>query len=379
MRTGPVPFRRAARRDYAGMLLLQRDNFIGNLKQGDTRDGFLSIEYTAAQFDEINQDLGISVAILGDRVVGYLCATTFRYGSRFPILVELIRNLHGRMMGRNPIDEETTFIYDPVCIAREVRGSGILAGLFGMIRELAAARCKQCILFVSDKNLRSFHAHFRKLVMKDLGMFAFNGKQFHMLGAAIGRGAGVRMNRQKELERIADEIRSCRLCKKGGSGLPVPGEGSGKLPVMFVGEAPGKQEAKTGTPFVGRSGKLLRQMIRDAGLDEQHIFITSPVHYLPDRGKPSPSMIEHGAIHLRKQIEILQPRVIVLLGSTACRALLGRSVEIAKEHGTVIEQDGIGFLISCHPAYAMRFPTGRRAFTQDFEKLQNLLKKTGMR
>jgi hypothetical protein len=180
-----VTFRRAQPADYPGMLRLQADNLIGNLGEEKARDGFLSIEYTAEQFDEINRDLGISVAIQHAEVMGYLCATTFSYGSRFPILAELIDNLRNRTVDTSPINDETTFIYGPVCISRGLRGSGVLAGLFEVIRELARHRYRQCILFVSDRNTRSFHAHTRKLEMKALGMFEFSGKNFHTLGASI--------------------------------------------------------------------------------------------------------------------------------------------------------------------------------------------------
>ncbi len=181
------------------------------------------------------------------------------------------------------------------------------------------------------------------------------------------------MNRQERLDLIAEEIRACRLCRKGGNGMPVPGEGTADFPVMFVGEAPGREEAKTGRPFVGRSGAFLRRMIREAGMVEGQVFITSPVHYLPDSGKPSPGMIEHGATHLRKQVEAIKPRLVVLLGNSACRALLGRSIEIAKQHGTIVEQDEISFFITVHPAYAIRFPEGRKKFIHDFRVLKNLV------
>jgi uracil-DNA glycosylase family 4 len=181
------------------------------------------------------------------------------------------------------------------------------------------------------------------------------------------------MNKRKELQQIAEEIAQCRLCKKGGTGKPVPGEGNPDALVMFVGEAPGKTEAAIGRPFVGRSGKLLRSMIAELGLEENSVFITSPVHYLPVRGTPSPAMIEHGRTHLLKQIGVIRPRVIVLLGNAACRALLGKSVEIAREHGAVVEKDGISFLITFHPAFAMRFPEGRKKFIRDFAKLKAML------
>ncbi len=181
------------------------------------------------------------------------------------------------------------------------------------------------------------------------------------------------MSRKEDLQKIAREIERCRECKIGGTGVPVPGEGTGETAVMFIGEAPGGEESKTGRPFVGRSGKFLRNMIAGIGLGERDVFITSPVHYRPNEGRPSPAMIDHGMTHLLKQIEAIDPRIIVLLGNTACRAVLGRNVGVAKEHGTVVEQNGRHCFITFHPAYAFRFPQGRKKFTRDFAKLKELI------
>ncbi len=181
------------------------------------------------------------------------------------------------------------------------------------------------------------------------------------------------MNKAEALRNIAAEIARCHLCKKGGTGKAVPGEGDPDARVVFVGEAPGKEEAKVGRPFVGRSGKFLRQMIRQIGLAEGDVFITSPGHYLPLHGTPSKETIIHGREHLFKQLHIIDPELVVLLGNTACIAVLGRKAEIAKVHGTVIERDGRHYLLTFHPAYAMRFPEGKRRFLRDFQKINKLL------
>ncbi len=181
------------------------------------------------------------------------------------------------------------------------------------------------------------------------------------------------MDKQRALRKIADEIGKCRLCKKGGTGKPVPGEGNPDARVVFVGEAPGKEEAKIGRPFVGRSGRFLRQALRDIGLSEEDIFITSPGHYLPIRGTPSQEMIIHGREHLFKQLEIIEPEIIVLLGATASLAVLGRKAETAREHGTVLQGNDAKILLTFHPAYAMRFPEGRKGFLTDLRKLKRLL------
>ena len=182
------------------------------------------------------------------------------------------------------------------------------------------------------------------------------------------------MNKERELQKIAEEIKQCRQCKKGGTGMAVPGEGNPNARVVFIGEAPGKEEAKAGRPFIGRSGKLLRLMIREAGLSEEDVFITSPGHYLPLRGTPSKEAIVHGREHLYKQLSIIDPELVVLLGNTACIALLDRAAAVAQEHGTIVEKEGRKYFITVHPAYAMRFPEGKKYFSADFKKIAELVK-----
>ena len=181
------------------------------------------------------------------------------------------------------------------------------------------------------------------------------------------------VKKAKALQMIAEEISRCRLCRQGGMGKAVPGEGNPGARIVFIGEAPGKEEAKSGRPFVGRSGKLLRRTIREMGLDEADVFITSPVHYLPLRGTPSTAMIHHGRQHLFDQLSIINPEMIVLLGNSACIALLDEKVEITKKHGTLVEKDGRTYFITVHPAYAVRFTKGKEMLLSDFAELKRLI------
>jgi uracil-DNA glycosylase len=182
------------------------------------------------------------------------------------------------------------------------------------------------------------------------------------------------MNKEQALNEIAAEIRACRLCKKGGLGKAVPGEGNPDAEVVFVGEAPGKEEAKSGRPFIGRSGKFLRQEIHELGLNAAEVFITSPGHYLPLRGTPSKETLIHGREHLFKQLSIIKPKIIVLLGNSACIAMLDHKMEISRTHGTVIDKEGRKYFITFHPAYAMRFPEGKRQFMRDFALLKKIIR-----
>jgi uracil-DNA glycosylase family 4 len=181
------------------------------------------------------------------------------------------------------------------------------------------------------------------------------------------------MNKQQALDNIAQEIENCQECKIGKSGKAVPGEGNPDADVVFIGEAPGKTEAKTGRPFIGRSGQLLRSLIREAGLKEEDVYITSPVKYLPDRGTPTPKDVEHGRTHFLKQLEIIDPKVLVLLGSVAVQGVLGEKLPVKKEHGKVIERNGKKYLLTLHPAAGLRFPPLKKLILEDFSKLPSLL------
>lgn len=180
-------------------------------------------------------------------------------------------------------------------------------------------------------------------------------------------------NKTRQLEKIAQEIETCDLCKKDCSGMAVPGEGSAVARIAFIGEAPGKTEAACGRPFVGRSGRLLREMIRSIGLNEEDVYITSPVKRLPDRGTPSPLQISHGRTHLEKQLAVIRPEVIVLLGNVATIALLEEKVPVLKRHGTIIERNNQKYFLTLHPAAAIRFQKFRRIVEQDFRILKEIL------
>src|SRR3546814_29331 len=143
------------------------------------------------------------------------------------------------------------------------------------------------------------------------------------------------MTKQQRLDTIATEIRTCALCKKDSIGVAVVGEGNPDAEIVFVGEAPGKTESVTGRPFVGRSGQLLRSLIREIGLKEEDVYITSPVKYLPKRGTPDSKQIAHGREHLLKQLEVIQPKFVVLLGRVAAEGVLEKKVFVTKERGTV--------------------------------------------
>lgn len=183
-----------------------------------------------------------------------------------------------------------------------------------------------------------------------------------------------RNSKALQLQTIAQQIERCKLCQVNKIGKAVPGEGHADARVVFVGEAPGKMEAQTGRPFVGRSGKLLRKMIVDIGLKESEVFITSALKYLPEHVTPKASEIEHGRKHLFKQLDVINADVVVLLGRFAALSVLGINLPIAREHGKLVEKDGRRYLIAYHPAAVLYSQAAKGKLEEDFLKLKDLLK-----
>ena len=179
--------------------------------------------------------------------------------------------------------------------------------------------------------------------------------------------------KQAALEAITKEIERCRICKKDKIGVAVPGEGNANADIVFLGEAPGKKEAVEGRPFIGPAGKVLRGLIKDAGLKDEDVYITSPVKYLPKYVTPTPEDVAHGRTHLFKQLDVIQPKIIVLMGRIAALAMLQKNVSVAKEHGKIVEQDGRKYLITYHPAAPLYSPKVRAELEKDFEMLRKLI------
>lgn len=178
---------------------------------------------------------------------------------------------------------------------------------------------------------------------------------------------------QKELDKVAKKIAACKICRKNKIGISVAGAGNPNAKVMLIGEAPGKKEAVAGQPFIGAAGKVLTAMLEKAGLAREDVFITSPVKFLPKHGTPRPDEVLHGMVHTRKQVEIIKPKVIVLMGRIACLGFLERSCAVAQEHGKIEIKNGVKHLITFHPAAPLYSPKVRAELVKDFKKVKRLI------
>ena len=173
---------------------------------------------------------------------------------------------------------------------------------------------------------------------------------------------------------IADEVRSCARCTLYQERhCAVPGEGSARARIMLIGEAPGAQEDLQGRPFVGRSGKILDHALQVAGLKRQDLFITSVVKCRPPHNR-LPRKIEVEtcmAAHLHRQISVIQPFIICILGGVSAKALLGEA-SLSRIRGRLIQRDRLYFP-TYHPAAAGRNPAWRQIFEADLVQLRSLI------
>lgn len=184
----------------------------------------------------------------------------------------------------------------------------------------------------------------------------------------------VKIKKQEILEQINQQISHCSFCNQHKQGQLVPGEGDVNAKLMFIGEAPGKQEILTGEPFIGRAGKVLTELIESLGLARSQVFITSAVKYLPKTYvTPKPQDIEHGRLHLFEQVKIIKPKIITLLGSTAIQSVLDKKLSMTKCHGKFLAHEGQQYFLSYHPAAPLYSPKLREVIKKDFLKLKRKL------
>ena len=143
---------------------------------------------------------------------------------------------------------------------------------------------------------------------------------------------------------------------------------------MFVGEAPGRDEDQQGLPFVGRAGQLLTKIIEAIDLERKDVYIANVIKCRPPKNRnPEPDEVETCQPFLFAQIDVIQPRVIVALGSFAAHTLLGSEEPISKLRGHIYAYRGAQLIPTFHPAYLLRSPDRKRDVWEDMKKVRAIL------
>jgi DNA polymerase len=174
------------------------------------------------------------------------------------------------------------------------------------------------------------------------------------------------------LQVLAGQVRTCTLCRLAETRtFAVPGHGDPAAPLMLVAEAPGAKEDATGLPFQGMAGRFLNRCLADLGVVREQLYITSTNKCRPP-GNRAPKSDEMAACagYLDRQLALVDPRVVLAMGSTAARRLhplaAAPTVRLADLRGAgAIPGGGRQLLVTYHPAAAMRFPAQRQPFTDD--------------
>ena len=179
--------------------------------------------------------------------------------------------------------------------------------------------------------------------------------------------------RLKKLEKEIDNIENCKLRDNGNKLVFSDGYLDSKI--MIVGEAPGQREDEIGKPFMGEAGLLLNKMLKAIQLNRDETYITNVVNFRPPNNrKPDPSEIHRYKYFLIEHISIIEPKILVLMGSTAMEALFGSKMKISKERGQwkelIIKNKNYKTIITFHPAYLLRQPEQKKYSWEDLKAIR---------
>ncbi len=188
------------------------------------------------------------------------------------------------------------------------------------------------------------------------------------------------MSAERLLDELHREIMECKLCPLWeGRTHAVPGEGNKHAKVMFVGEAPGRDEDAQGRPFVGQAGRLLTTMLASIDIKREDVFIANVLKCRPPENRnPQPDEIEICSPYLYAQISLIKPRVVCPLGNFAIKTLLGKDFQVSQVHGKLFRKSGIFFLPMYHPAALLHRNSEamRAAMQEDMQKLKKHIAKS---
>ena len=193
----------------------------------------------------------------------------------------------------------------------------------------------------------------------------------------------ISSDKAKNLEKLKESISNIKNCelKKKATNI-VFADGNPKSKIMILGEAPGSNEDHEGLPFVGRAGALLDKMLASINLDRKNVYISNIINYRPpENRRPTDDEINRYLPFIKKHIEIIAPKILILLGSTAMNALIGNEVVISKVRGQWIEKEfgqcKTSMIVTFHPAFLMRQPTQKKLAWVDLKMIRD--KKTKLK
>ena len=182
------------------------------------------------------------------------------------------------------------------------------------------------------------------------------------------------------LARVRAHLGECKRCRLARERQRIVfGVGNPEAAVMFIGEAPGREEDQKGEPFVGAAGQLLDRMIKAMGLSREEVYIGNIIKCRPPHNRdPAPDEIGQCEPFLRQQIDVIKPAIIVALGAHAARTLLRTDQGIKRLRGKWDEYHGVPLMPTFHPAYLLRNKSGKRGAWSDLQQVMKRMDELGL-
>lgn len=176
----------------------------------------------------------------------------------------------------------------------------------------------------------------------------------------------------EDLEKSILECKKCRLCTNRTN--IVFGQGNKKARLMFIGEGPGADEDKQGIPFVGKTGQLMNNAFQALEINREDVYIANIVKCRPPSNRvPEDDEVQTCLNYLRNQVILIKPKIIVLLGSTALKNILGKEYGITAVRGNWMEKNGIKYMPTWHPAALLRDENKKIEFWQDLKEAKKYI------
>jgi len=206
--------------------------------------------------------------------------------------------------------------------------------------------------------------------------FIFSDKpinRFNIINNSEDALSGNKADLLKDLQNQINSIENCSL--KDNSQNIVLGDGNINSSIMLIGEAPGIEEDKSGSTFKGEIGELLNKMLLAIGIKRQNIYCSYAINFRPpeDR-KPTSLEIKRYSVFLKEHISIINPKIIILMGSSAMEAVTGINTKISSERGkwkeTILKNKTYPVMISFNPSYLIRFPENKKYSWEDLKKIK---------
>ena len=210
--------------------------------------------------------------------------------------------------------------------------------------------------------------------------FIFAEKPINRFNVSETNNGTPQINKEELLKNLKDKINSIENCKlKENSDKIVLGEGNINSPLMLIGEAPGAEEEKFGVPFKGDVGELLNKMLIAINIKRKNIYTSYAINFRPpDDRKPTSTEIKRYSVFLKEHISIINPKIIVLMGSSAMEAVTGISEKITNERGhwkeVILKTKTFPLIVTFNPSYLIRFPENKKHSWEDLKKIRDKIK-----